>query len=382
MKKIFYLFAVASMIMACEESDQKITEPTGLSVASEGTAGSKVSVTGQDIAKDASFYLENSEIKTELEAEILENGAEVTLPYTLGEYTLYVEQNSASYSAGKIKIAVTGIVLPEEATTGETVTITANGFASDAAIFFGNTDTKAVLSGNSFTLTVPADMPEGETEVTVKQAGTEQMLGKVTLAKAQKRIIKIDTDFSGEHEIKYEANEPASFISNDEEIKITKNGNVYSFKGETRGWDFTVEDNKVVSIVIDGGKSHPWVYDEKGHLTSYWTDNIGSEGEGLVEYLLGDNFGCYFGYEYNNPSYVNNPDSIDLAALFPIVGFSESDTIDIYIAAAMLGWVGTPSVNLPTGLYGTPFSYTFDNDNYVTSMTGTDMCEITVTYNR
>lgn len=382
MKKIFYLFAVACMIMACEESNNKITEPTGLSVASEGTAGSKVSVTGQDIAKDAAFYLENSESRTQLEAEILESGAEVTLPYTLGEYTLYIEQNGTSYSAGKITVAVTGIVLPEEATIGDAVTITANGFASDAAIFFGNTDTKAALAGNTFTLTVPADMPAGETEVSVKQAGTEQLLGKVTLANAKKLIIKIVTDFSGEHEIKYEAGSPAAFVSNDEEIKITKNGNVYSFKGESRSWDFTVEDSKVVSIVIDGGESHPWTYDEKGHLTSYWTDNISAEGEGLVEYLSGDNFGTYFGYEYNDPSLVNNPDSIDLAALFPIVGFSESDTIDIYVAAAMLGWVGTPSVNLPSGLYGTPFRYTFDNDNYVTSMEATYMCSITVTYNR
>lgn len=387
MKKIFYLLTAACMMVACNDTikDGNGTEPTGLSVQSEGTAGAKVTVIGQDIAKDAKFYLADSENRTELNAEILESGAEVTLPYTLGEFTLYVDQDGSSYAVGKITVAITGIVLPEEASIGEEITITANGFAADAAIFLGDVDANAVLEGTVFTLAVPAEVSLGETTVTVKQAGTEQELGKINVKEGKKLITRFCADMMGDvfmdFEIKYDSSSrPVTFVDNTYgfplEYTISTTDDIsYAFNGEMAAWTFKVENNRVAEIEYEG-ESFPWEYDTNGHLTTFWVDEVDSYP---TDYDADGNYG--YGFLYDNKSMVNKPDAIDIQAAFALIGSDIYDNPFIYAAAAMLGWAGTPSTNLPTGLDGAgDCSYEFDSNGYVTLMSIEGMINFTCSY--
>ncbi len=387
MKKIFYLLTIACMLVACEDSNKtgKGTEPTGLSVPAEGTAGAKITVVGQDIAKDAEFYLSNTDSKTELAAEILASGAEVTLPYTLGEFTLSLEQDGASYNVGTIKVAVTGIVMPEEAAAGEEMTITANGFADDAAIFFGSEEAAAVFTAAGCTATVPATA--GEVTVTVKQKGTEQELGTIVVTEGRKVVTSFKMEAWGselEFRMVYSGNTPQSFSYDETSYTVSSEGNVYTFSDGTFNWAFTVENNRVEKIKIDGGEEHEWKYNDGGYLISYWTDNKYPIDESeAISYDEAGNFGIDFGYEYSDPSLVNKSDAMDFAKAFALIMMSGADNEQIYAAAAMLGWAGKASPNLATGLMGMGCTFELDNEGYATKFSTEDGSSVlSCTYNR
>ncbi|MCM1177290.1 MAG: hypothetical protein NC335_06000 [Bacteroides sp.] len=360
MKKIFYLLTIACMLVACEDSNKtgKGTEPTGLSVPAEGTAGAKITVVGQDIAKDAEFYLSNTDSKTELKAEVLASGAEVTLPYTLGEYTLSIEQGGSSYNAGTIKVAVTGIVMPEEATAGEEITITANGFADDATIFFGSEEADAAFTAAGCTVTVPATA--GETTVTVKQKGTEQELGTVVVTEAgiakdiKNFTISMMGDPAADFAVEYDSNgKPVSFDA----YSITSKDNKYTFTGDDISWTFTIEKNRVASINISG-KEYEWKYDEDGHLVEFYVDDV------EPYYLDYDNDGNSIYGRYEDKSLICAPNRIDIANVLAMLMTIEENSV-VYFAAAVLGWAGTPSTNLPSHVEldeDTVLEYTYDID--------------------
>lgn len=362
MKKIFYLFAAACLMMSCNDSNQtgKGVEPTGLGVQAEGTAGAKVTVVGKDIASDAKFYLAGQDSNAELEAEILASGAEVTLPYTLGEFTLSVEQGGSSYNVGKIRVAVTGIVLPDNAEIGEKIVITANGFADDAAIFIGSEDAQATFNASGCELVVPATVSAGENAVTVKQKGTEQELGKinVTEAVAKKNLTGFSISMMGDAIVSFsasydDAGNPVSFDS----YSIKADGSKYTFTGDDLSWTFTVENGRVAGLNL-AGKDYKWEYDEDGHLVKFHVDDYYPY---TIEY---DNEGNSVLGIYEKKDLLCEPNHIDLANALAMVMTIEENTA-IYYSAVMFGWAGKPSTNLPSHFAmdeETMLEYAYDTD--------------------
>lgn len=370
MKKIFYLMSVACLMMvaSCDKNNEndnpaggpKITIPAG-----EQTAGGTLVLRAEGLDEAAVFSLKSEKGQTTAleDVTVSASGADITLPYTLGEYTLVVEQNNAVYEPGKITIAVTGVKLPESAKAGEEITIAGNGFASDAKIFINGNEANTIADETGVKVTVPAEV-NGECEVKVVQAGTEQPLGKLNvIGEVRKRLTNVSIGGELDFSVTYNGNEPATFFG----AEIVKDGDTYNFAD--LGFTFTVNNNLVSKIDIEGDE-YPWEYDENGYVSvingldyeySVYVDENGN--------YSGDGFAC------QDLELKNNPDAnVDIAILNDALGNSDL----AYIAAAMFGWTGKISPNIPsvvvvdfdpeTGepVYA-PVKYEFDEDGYVTS---------------
>lgn len=372
--------SVACLMMAasCEKDgngDSQTPEVPVITVA-EGikTAGSDLILRADGIDADAKFYLQSGENRIDIEAEVSASGATVKLPYNLGEYTLYVEQEGASYEAGKITIAVTDVVLPADAvSSGEEVVIKGNGFASDAVIVIGGKDADSSAVPTEVTLTVP-ELEAGTYTVSVKQVGTEQSLGKLIVAvKTVRTKIGIQMDMMGDGTLMEIYSCTAGYNDNDEPVSlavynsqleeygnysylITKKENVYTFEGDMVSWSFTIEDGRVKTFTYDG-EDYDWVYNEDGQLTSFYVD---AEGAYKIAYADGN-------YKQSVPGneQVTKSDEIDVTLVSE--KWMEIDmNSEIYYAAVLFGWAGKPSKNYPSEIEFGPIEYTFDN-GYVTS---------------
>lgn len=377
MKKFFYLMSVACLMMAasCEKDgkgNSQTPEAPVITVA-EGirTAGSDLILRADGIDADAKFYLQAGEKRIDIEAEVSTSGATVKLPYNLGEYTLYVEQEGASYEAGKITIAVTDVVLPSDAvSSGEEIVIKGNGFASDAVIVIGGKDAASSAVSTEVTLTVP-ELEAGTYTVSVKQVGTEQIFeGKLNVkGVVKKRLMNVTVEGMGDFPITYNGNEPATFFG----TEIVKEGDVYNFA--ELGFTFTVNNNLISKIDVEG-EEFPWEYDENGYVSL-----IGGQDNEYVVYVdengnySGDGFAC------KDLNLKNNPDAnVDIALLNDALGNFDF----AYIAAAMFGWTGKISVNIPSHVVMeyepdtwepifASVTYEFDEDGYVTSYNCAEM---------
>lgn len=381
MKKIFYLMSVACLMMAvsCDPDNGKdntpeppaVTVPDGVK-----TAGSELILKAEGLAEDAEFYLESGDSKTALEdVTVSTSGVSVRLPYTLGEYTLVVEQDDTAYELGKITVAVTDVVLPETAAAGDEITVAGNGFASDAVIVFGDKESATTAEPSGVKVAVPAEAT-GECEVKVKQAGTEQSLGKLTVAAKKLRTkIAIQMDMMGDgtfmdiyscSAVYGDNNEPVSlavynfmleeFGMSDYSYQITKKDNVYSFDGDMASWSFTIEDGHVKTFTFDG-KNYAWEYNEDGQLTSFYVD---SEEAYKIAYENGNYKNSVSGNDL-----VTRNDEIDVTLVSENWMGIEMNS-EIYYAAVLFGWAGKPSKNYPAEIEGGTIKYTSDN-GYVTS---------------
>lgn len=360
--------ACLMMVASCDKNNEndnpaggpKITIPTG-----EQTAGSQITLRAEGLDEAVKFSLKSGNALTVLETgSVSASGAEITLPYTLGEYTLVVEQNNAVYEPGKITIAVTGVTLPESAKAGEELTITGNGFASDAKIFINDNEENTVADETGVKVTVPAEA-NGECEVKVVQAGTEQILGKLNVkGEVKKRLTNVSIPEQVDFSITYIDNEPATFCG----TEIIKDGDAYNFAD--LGFTFTVNNNLISKIDVEGDGEFSWEYDENGYVSlingldneySVYVDENGNYG--------GDGFACQDLELKNNPNA-----NVDIAILNDALGNFDY----AYIAAAMFGWTGKISPNIPSGVVMdydpetgapvyTPVKYEFDEDGYVTS---------------
>ncbi len=382
--------SVACLMMAasCEKDgkgDSQTPEAPVITVA-EGikTAGSDLILRADGIDADAKFYLQAGEKRIDIEAEVSASGATVKLPYNLGEYTLYVEQEGASYEAGKITIAVTDVVLPSDAvSSGEEIVIKGNGFASDAVIIIGGKDADSSAVPTEVTLTVP-ELEAGTYTVSVKQVGTEQILSESFVVGKSKIItsyqIGMDTGDGfmafTEYTMSYDNGAPSSFsyidLMNEVALtaQITISDNAYTFTpDEGNPWTFNIKDEKVENIVL-GGTAYAWTYDGKNHLTSFYVDSIepydiawDGNNVNLGMYVYSDSF------EYKNRT------KSDIALLNTLSAIGIEDGVDYILIAAILGgWCGEVSAELPSHTYAqnpdgsfgeVPFAYTTDEDGYV-----------------
>lgn len=370
MKKIFYLMSVACLMMvaSCDKNNEndnpaegpKITIPAG-----EQTAGSQITLRAEGLDEAVKFSLKSGNALTALETgSVSASGAEITLPYTLGEYTLVVEQNNAVYEPGKITIAVTGVTLPESAKAGEEITIAGNGFASDAKIFINGNEANTIADETGVKVTVPAEV-NGECEVKVAQAGTEQVLGKLNVkGEVKKRLTNVSIAEQVDFSVTYNGNEPATFYG----AEIVKEGDTYNFAG--LDFTFTVNNNLISKIDVEGDDEYSWKYDENGYVSLInGLDNEYSVSVDENGNYIGDGFAC------QDLELKNNPDAnVDIAILNDALG----NTDLAYIAAAMFGWTGKISPNIPSHVVTdynsetwepvyTAVKYEFDEDGYVTS---------------
>ena len=402
MKKIFYLMSVVCLMMAasCEKpengnNEKPQTEPPVVTVP-EGvkTAGAELVLKAEGLVEGAEFYLKSGEEKITLDgAKVSASGATVKLPYCLGEYTLFVKQEGVEVEIGKITIAVTGVVLPENAVSaGDEITIAGNGFASDALIFINGIESVTAVEAAGVKVTVPEGVVEGGNSVSVKQAGTEQefdgklkVASEVTAEKKNRTSINItyggDPFFSISAE--YRDGEPvemtSDFLGTSSTTQITKSGNTYEFSGDVN-WSFTVENGRVEKFIYEGSEL-PWTYNSDGQLTEFYTDN-----EYLYKLDYEDGNCVSFGSLYENPDMlVTNPYEIDFGTVWGALMYVDGNC-DILYSAILFGWVGNPSKRYPSVNVDEgdrlPYVYKFDNDGYATSMAVEGFMEVVCEYEK
>lgn len=381
--------SVACLMMAasCEKDgkgDSQTPEAPVITVA-EGikTAGSDLILRADGIDADAKFYLQAGEKRIDIEAEVSASGATVKLPYNLGEYTLYVEQEGASYEAGKITIAVTDVVLPADAvSSGEEIVIKGNGFASDAVIVIGGKDADSSAVPTEVTLTVP-ELEAGTYTVSVKQVGTEQILSESFVVGKSKIMTSYQIGMADgdefmaftEYTISYNNGTPASFsyVNLMTEIELTAqiaiSGNAYTFTPDgAEPWTFNIKDGKVENVIL-GGEEYAWTYDSRNHLVDFYVDN----GDSYQMIWEDNNFNMGM-YAYSSPVAYKNKTKSDIAILNSLMAIDIEECDYILVAAVLGGWCGEVSAELPSHTYTDggdgnyveiPFDYTADTEGYV-----------------
>ncbi len=375
--------SVACLMMAasCEKDgkgDSQTPEAPVITVA-EGikTAGSDLILRADGIDADAKFYLQAGEKRIDIEAEVSASGATVKLPYNLGEYTLYVEQEGASYEAGKITIAVTDVVLPADAvSSGEEIVIKGNGFASDAVIVIDGKEADSSAVPTEVTLTVP-ELEAGTYTVSVKQVGTEQILSESFVVGKSKIMTSYQIGMAdgdefmvfGEYTFAYENGVPVSYEFSDGSAQISVSGNIYTFTSEeVDSWSFTIENGKVANVIL-GGQPYSWTYDSQNHLIDFYVDN----GDSYPMAWEGNNFNIGM-YAYSSPVAYKNKTKSDIALLASLPGLGIAECDYILVAAVLGGWCGEVSAELPSHTYTDggdgnyveiPFDYTADTEGYV-----------------
>lgn len=389
--------ACLMMVASCDKNNGEGSEPKEPSVTNlEGvqTAGSSITVKAENLAADAKFSLKPATGDAiSLEATIMSSGAEITLPYNLGTFTLCLEQDDKEYTIGEIEIAVTGVTVPKNIVPfGSEVTITGNGFAPDAVIVLDETEvvTTSTVAGVKFVV------PEGAAESTlqVRQEGTVQDLEGVLKAMRKKNRKNIVADIFGgyvhfELAATYDNGEPATFTCTLEmegqsmpfHYTISHSGDSYSFDGGEGGlsWEFTVENNLVTSLKYNE-EEYPWQYNSDNQLAKFSTQ----EGEPYV-INYDENGNCEdFASAYDDRQLtISNPFEIDFGvALGELMTIEENP--EIFYAAMMFGWIGNPSKYYPSSNadLGEPiaFEYVKDGDGYVTNANADGAASISCTF--
>lgn len=389
--------ACLMMVASCDKNNGEGSEPKEPSVTNlEGvqTAGSLITVKAENLASDAKFNLKPATGDAiSLEATIMSSGAEITLPYNLGTFTLCLEQDDKEYTIGEIEIAVTGVTVPKNIVPfGSEVTITGNGFAPNAVIVLDETEvaTTSTVAGVKFVV------PEGVAESTlqVRQEGTVQDLEGTLKAMNKKNRKNISADVFGgylhfELAATYENGEPATFTCTLEAegqsmpfpYTISHSGDSYSFDGGEGGlsWEFTVENSLVTSLKYND-EEYPWQYNSDNQLAKFSTQ----EG---APYVINydENGNCEdFASAYDDPKLtISNPFEIDFGvALGELMAIEENP--EIFYAAMMFGWIGNPSKCYPSSNadLGEPiaFEYVKDGDGYVTNATVDGAASVTCTF--
>lgn len=352
------------------------------------TAGSELLLQAKGVAEDAVLYIQSGDVKTCLtDVVVTDSGVSARLPYNLGEYTLYIEQNDTVYELGKITIAVTDVVLPESGSAGDELAVRGNGFASDAVIVIGDKVSDSSAVPTEITFTVP-EMEPGTYAVSVRQAGTEQVLSDsfvvVKPASMLMTSYQIGMDMGEGFEafafysLSYENGIPVSFdyltlMGEMGTAAVTVSGDTCTFTPEDADpWTFNLKDGKVNNVVLNGTE-YAWTYDDQNHLISFSVDDVEPYD------LFWDNNNVNMGlYAYSVPVGFTNKTKSDIALLntLPAIAIEAGDYI--LVAAVLAGWCGEVSAELPSHTYvddgegnyvEAPFEYTADEEGYVKLVT-------------
>lgn len=188
MKKIYLLLVMLSTIcafIACSDDDGDDTPTcpvTGYSVPGTITAGDLLTIPGTGYVASAKIILQNAK-NEETPADNLQlvtNGIAVTIPASLaaGSYKVILRQ-AGDWELGSITVEaagpIQGLVIPENATAGEKITIEGKGFAADTKIYLESdefTSDQVIVSditATGLSITLPAIMPGGSYRVMLDQ---------------------------------------------------------------------------------------------------------------------------------------------------------------------------------------------------------------------
>lgn len=156
------------------------------------------------------------------------------------------------------------------------------------------------------------------------------------------------------------------------------------FEGNAdKSFVWNMNDGKVESTTVDYGKrstEYNWTYDSNGYFTGSVIASSGSRYTTLG-YTNG-NFSMVAIqtsadpqelFKYDDPTLKNNIFGVDVAKTLLHSSFGGSTFSENFLFANVLGIMGKPSVNLPTGMIESEestitYTYTHDADGYATSV--------------
>lgn len=200
MKNFYLLLVMLSTICAftaCSDDEGEDTPTcpvTGYSVPGTITAGNTLTITGTGYVAAAKIILQNAQ-NQETQAENLQlvaNGISVTIPSSLaaGSYKVILRQ-AGDWELGSITVEAAGpiqaVVIPENATAGDKITIEGKGFAENTKIYLESDEFTADeiivsdITATGLSITIPAIMPGGSYRVMLDQ-GDGIKLGIITIS--------------------------------------------------------------------------------------------------------------------------------------------------------------------------------------------------------
>lgn len=299
MKKIYLLLVMLSTICAftaCSDDDGDDTPTcpvTGYSVPGTITAGDLLTIPGTGYVASAKIILLNAKDE-ETPAENLQlvtNGIAVTIPASLaaGSYKVILRQ-AGDWELGSITVEaagpIQGLVIPENATAGEKITIAGKGFAADTKIYLESDDftTDQVIvsdiTATGLSITLPAIMPGGSYRVMLDQEDGIK-LGIITISEKPapaviSRIIREQSSGNDSIVFNYTGGKIASINFIDYENKMYNidytAGNTITvdyIPGEddfspSLAYEYTLTDGKVTTSSL---KTTEMQYDDEGNET-------------------------------------------------------------------------------------------------------------------
>lgn len=258
MKNFYLLLVMLSTICAftaCSDDEGEDTHTcpvTGYSVPGTITAGNTLTITGTGYVAAAKIILQNAQ-KQETQTENLQlvaNGITVTIPASLaaGSYKVILRQ-AGDWELGSITVEATGpiqdVVIPENATAGDKITIEGKGFAENTKIYLESDEFTADeiivsdITATGLSITIPAIMPGGSYRVMLDQ-GDGIKLGIITISEKStpaviSRIIK--ESFTNDSIIFNYTGEQISSI------------NFISFENKTYNIEYTAGNTIVVNYI-------------------------------------------------------------------------------------------------------------------------------------
>lgn len=196
MKKFFSMMLTVCAVAtfsACSSDDGPTNPVSNANVPASAKIGSEVTIQGSGFAADQTLLLQPvAGDPVDTKAKMTSNGATFTIPYTMsvGSVDVVLKAAEASWVLGRMELLeaenpITALSLPSKAALGQDVMISGIGFAEGDKLSLGATvkaDASAVeitLTSDGVKFSSPADLAEGEYDVTLTRGSFSWKLGSI-----------------------------------------------------------------------------------------------------------------------------------------------------------------------------------------------------------
>ena len=427
MKKLLILFLCAVTFVACDKEGLKTgggSNPLAEPVLSGAAApGEEVVVQWNGFGQSAKIFLvdaEGNRYDTEIKVQT-SSGLIFVVPSGLmpGEYSVFLEQgkNIGSVQVLESDIPVSGISFPAAVAPGEIFVFAGVGLDSSYGLILssssGQSKLDSQMSSAGLDCMVPADFKTGVYTLILTDGENEWILSKQFKVMKRKALLAVIRDapydagvrirdeyrleFQGEElsAIVYrsclvEAGQEQEELSRDRYVRISDNEFAvddkeisslnYGFKYicDSDGKILVADVHRYSNKNPDGvHREFTWNYDQTGRPTAVKYDLNGSIYS-LQSYIYQDDNLAETNaniFVYDDATLVNNPFAPDAAHAFDMMHYKDEPFLYF---PYLLGRHPFNSKLLPDGYMAisgltsrakVPFSYDFDEDGYIKSMT-------------
>lgn len=411
MKKILSIMMAAFAVFALASCEGDSVGPENLPpvsnvyVPSTAQIGSSMSIRGEGFASNAKLYFVASDGKETLieNVSFANTGASFKVPVQLtpGKYKLSLEQDG-KWTLGEVTLTeathnIQGLSFPQYAGTGQECRISGIGFSSSSVIRLvsaggASTEVKTVYSTQGLTISIPANLSQGNYTVVLVDKSNEYILNKSFKIYKVKKLESVEQIIDQEGfkmTGKWHYKSTNSLFYNNDMVggeygfNLAKNTNGYDVTLQNpselpiQAFDFKIktENNRIKTIEVDENgvpSTYTYNYTPEGYLLSTVGDygfDFSYDKDGNLVAINGD-INHSFTYSDKGKGKIN-PYCMHL-------GYSVLCTDSMYMyedsmkVAIIMGLVGGHNTNLPDTISGYELKCEYDSDGYITSAKWTE----------